>query len=176
MCEESVWSANKTDDVTTFPIEISEKALVKDDLTALQHLKYIKSTQQNWVIPGTTDANTKDVEHNVSCTAVVKDDEWDRVFKFLYDNKKYFGAVSLLPKTGDKLYEQAPLESIIDEKDQEKWETIVKQYTSVNYKTLKEEEDTTEVQDTVACGGGACEIPNLQEVKVQSREPEAEPG
>jgi len=176
MCEESVWSANKTDDVTTFPIEISEKALVKDDLTALQHLKYIKSTQQNWVIPGTTDANTKDVEHNVSCTAVVKDDEWDRVFKFLYDNKKYFGAVSLLPKTGDKLYEQAPLESIIDEKDQEKWETIVKQYTSVNYKTLKEEEDTTEVQDTVACGGGACEIPNLQEVKVQVREPEAEPG
>ena len=35
----------------------------------------------------------------------------------------------------------------------------------MNYKALKEKEDTTEVQETVACGGGACEIPNLQEVK-----------
>ncbi len=171
MCRESVWSANKTDDVVTFPIQISDKALVKDDITALQHLKYIKSTQQNWVIPGTTEANTNDIEHNVSCTVVVKDDEWDRVFKFLYDNKKYFGAVALLPKIGDKLYEQAPLESIIDEKDEQRWTSIVDKYVSVNYKTFKEKEDTTEVQDTVACGGGACEIPNLQEVKVG--EPEA---
>ena len=31
-------------------------------------------------------------------------------------------------------------------------------------KTLKEKEDTTEVQDTVACGGGACEIPGLPEM------------
>jgi len=165
MCEESVWSANKTDDVVTFPIQISDKALVKDDLTALQHLKYIKSTQQNWVIPGTTEANTNNIEHNVSCTVVVKDDEWDRVFKFLYDNKKYFGAVALLPKIGDKLYDQAPLESIIDAKDEERWNSIIDKYVSVNYKNFKEKEDTTEVQETIACGGGACEIPNLQEVK-----------
>ena len=38
------------------------------------------------------------------------------------------------------------------------------------YKTLKEKEDTTEVQDTVACGGGACEVPSLQEVKVSELE------
>jgi len=173
MCEESVWSANKTDDVVTFPIEISDKAVVKDDITALQHLKYIKSTQQNWVIPGTTDVNTNNVEHNVSCTAVVKDDEWDRVFKFLYDNKKYFGAVSLLPKTGDKLYKQAPLESIVDEKDEERWQAIVEKFKSVNYKSFKEKEDTTEVQETIACGGGACEIPGLAE-KVPVAQPEPE--
>jgi len=166
MCEESVWSANKTDDVVTFPVQVSKHAMVKDDLTALQHLKWIKTTQQNWVIPGTTEANINNIEHNVSCTVVVKDDEWDRVFKFLYDNKKYFGAVALLPKIGDKLYAQAPLESILDEKDEERWHSIVDKYVAVNYKVLKEKEDTTEVQDTVACGGGACEIPTLQEVKV----------
>jgi ribonucleoside-diphosphate reductase alpha chain len=156
-----VWSANKTDDVVTFPVQISKDAMVKDDLTALQHLKWIKTTQQNWVIPGTTEANINNIEHNVSCTVVVKDDEWDRVFKFLYDNKKYFGAVALLPKIGDKLYAQAPLESIIDEKDEERWNFIVDKYVAVNYKALKEKEDTTEVQDTVACGGGACEVPLL---------------
>jgi len=173
MCEESVWSANKTDDVATFPIAISDKALVKDDMTALQHLKYIKSTQQNWVIPGTTEVNANNVEHNVSCTAVVKDDEWDRVFKFLYENKKYFGAVSLLPKTGDKLYQQAPLESIVDENDEERWNNIIEKFKPVNYKTLKHKQDTTEVQDTIACGGGACEIPGLAEM-VPVSQPETE--
>ena len=68
------------------------------------------------------------------------------------------------------MYNQAPLESIIDEKDEIRWNSIVDKYTSVNYKTLKEKEDTTEVQDTVACGGGACEVPNLQEVKVSEPE------
>ena len=73
--------------------------------------------------------------------------------------------MALLPKIGDKLYDQAPLESIIDAKDEERWNSIVDKYVSVNYKNFKEKEDTTEVQETIACGGGACEIPNLQEVK-----------
>jgi ribonucleoside-diphosphate reductase alpha chain len=55
MCEPSVWSANKTDDVVCFPIEVSPEAIVKGDLSAKQHLEYIKSTQTNWVIPGTND-------------------------------------------------------------------------------------------------------------------------
>src|ERR1017187_8076500 len=49
LCEESVWSANGTDDVITFPIEIPEKSIIKDDLTAIKHLSYIKSIQENWV-------------------------------------------------------------------------------------------------------------------------------
>jgi ribonucleoside-diphosphate reductase alpha chain len=42
MCEPSVWSANKTDDVVCFPIEVSPEAIVKGDLSAKQHLEYIK--------------------------------------------------------------------------------------------------------------------------------------
>jgi ribonucleoside-diphosphate reductase alpha chain len=95
------------------------------------------------------------------------------VFKFLYENKKYFGAVSLLPKTGDKLYQQAPLEAIVDEKDEERWNNIIEKLKSVNYKSLKEKEDTTEVQETVACGGGSCEIPSLVEM-VPTMQHEAE--
>lgn len=65
MSEESVWSANKTDDVITFPIEVPEGAIVKKDLDAIAHLDLIKSTQQNWVLPGTSVANRKNVTHNV---------------------------------------------------------------------------------------------------------------
>jgi len=49
MCEESLWSANKTDEIVTFPLSIPETSMVKEDLSAIQHLEYIKSTQENWV-------------------------------------------------------------------------------------------------------------------------------
>ena len=39
--EPSAWSATKTDDVATFPLTISDKAMIKADLTAIQHLKHI---------------------------------------------------------------------------------------------------------------------------------------
>ena len=69
-----------------------------------------------------------------------------------------------MPKTGDKIYKQAPLEAIVDEKDEERWNAVVENLKPVNYKSFKEKEDTTEVQETIACGGGACEIPGLAEM------------
>lgn len=157
MCEPSVWSANKTDDVVCFPIEVSPEAIVKGDLSAKQHLEYIKSTQTNWVIPGTNDYN-KPIHHNVSCTVSVKDDEWDFVTKYLFDNRQFFCAVSLLPDFGDKLYAQAPNESVSTEADKQKYEAIIKNMSSVDYTKLQENEDETSVQATVACAGNACEF------------------
>jgi len=161
MTEKSIWDANNTDDVITFPIEVSEKALTKDDLTALQHLELIKSTQLNWVNTGTTEANKKPITHNVSCTVIVKEDEWEDVLKYLYENRNYFAAVALLPSMGDKIYQQAPLQAVTTKEDEEKWEQIIKNYTVVDYRHLKEEDDNTAVQQEVVCGGGACEIPIL---------------
>ena len=157
MCEPSVWSANKTDDVVSFPIEVGPEAIVKGDLSAKQHLEYIKSTQTNWVIPGTNDYD-KPIHHNVSCTVSVKEDEWDFVTKYLFDNRQYFCAVSLLPDFGDKLYAQAPNESVSTEADMERYSKINNNMVKVDYTKLKEEEDETSVQATVACAGNACEF------------------
>lgn len=157
-CEESVWSANKTDDVITFPISIPETAKVKGDLSAIQHLRYIKRIQQNWVVPGTTEANEKNLHHNVSCTVIVKDEEWDDVINYIFNNRKYFAAVSLLPFVGDKIYNQAPNEAVVNEDDEKKWEEIVNKYTSVDFTKLKEDEDNTKLSETAACAGGACEV------------------
>jgi ribonucleoside-diphosphate reductase alpha chain len=159
MCEESVWSSTKTDDVITFPILIeNEKTITKEDLTALKHLEIIKLVQQNWVIPGTTEVNEKDITHNVSCTVDVKDDEWEDVIKYLYDNKEYFSAVSLLSVIGDKLYPQAPLERIITDEDEQKWNDIIKNYKILDYTELKEIEDNTSLMMESACSGGKCEL------------------
>jgi ribonucleoside-diphosphate reductase alpha chain len=157
MCEESVWSSTKTDDVITFPIEIPKKSFVKDDLDALKHLHIIKNTQENWVIPGTSEANKKPITHNVSCTVEVDTDEWEQVENYIFENQKFFTAISLLPKSGDKGYQQPPMERVLVE-DKEKWDNLIKDFKSVDYTLLLEKEDKTELAQTAACAGGACEI------------------
>ena len=157
-CEESVWSANKTDDVITFPIVVSDKAKIKSDLTAIEHLKLIKLTQENWVNTGTSEVNEKPLNHSVSCTVMVKDEEWDSVTKFLFDNQKDFTAVSLLPHSGDKIYKQAPMEAVLTAEDEARFAELLKHWSKVDYKKLQEEDDETMHTAEAACAGGACEL------------------
>lgn len=159
--EPSIYSANKTDDVISFPIEVPESAMIKSDLTAIQHLEIIKNTQENWVNPGTTEANTKPLKHSVSCTVLVKDDEWEQVTDYLFKNQEYFTAVSLLPSTGDKIYKQAPLEAVLTPEDEEKWNELYKNWESVPYNKLEENDDETVHMAEAVCAGGNCEVTKI---------------
>ena len=113
-CEESVWSANDSDDVISFCVEVPAGSKTRNQIGALDLLSYVKSTQQNWVIPGTNKSLCVQpfLVHNVSNTINVKPDEWEDVEKFIYKNRRYFCGISLLPITGDKDYPQAPFTAI----------------------------------------------------------------
>jgi len=113
-CEESVWSANDSDDVVSFCIEVPDGSKLKNQVGATGLLDYVKSTQQNWVMIGRTDSLCAQpyLQHNVSNTINVKPEEWDVVEKFIYKNRKYFCGVSLLPLSGDKDYPQAPFTTV----------------------------------------------------------------
>lgn len=158
--EESVWSATKTDDVITFPLEIPKSAKVKNDITAIQHLNYVKQVQENWVNPGTTEVNTNNVTHNVSCTIEVEEFEFKEVTEYLFNNRQYFAAVSLLPKTGDKLYKQPPLQRVYPELEKD-WDDLIENWSTVNYMNLMEDEDNTSLAENLACAGGACDVTYL---------------
>lgn len=139
-------------------MKVPDHALVKKDLDALTHLDIIKSTQENWVIPGTTEANEKPVHHNVSCTVVVKEQEWDSVISYLYFNRNFFSAVSLLPDTGDKIFAQAPNESVATTDDYIRFESLLSNMRTVDYTTMYEYQDETELMQEIACAGGQCEL------------------
>jgi ribonucleoside-diphosphate reductase alpha chain len=156
--EPSGWSANKTDDIATFPLTVSDKAMIKEDLTAIQHLKYILNTQKNWVLPGETEHNHKNIHHNVSCTVIVDTPEWADVIDFIYDNREHFTAVSFISKLGDKIYKQAPNEAITTPEDENTFTHLQNLWKKVEYTKMNEREDVTELQKEVACSGGACEI------------------
>jgi ribonucleoside-triphosphate reductase len=114
--EESVWSANGTDDVVTFLCEVPKDALTKNDVNAIQLLKYVKLVQENWVQAGKEEKLCVEpwLEHNVSNTINVKPDEWDGVTDFIYENRQNFAGISLLPESGDKIYKQCPFTSVYD--------------------------------------------------------------
>lgn len=128
MCEESVWSANKTDDVVAFPVEVDEKAIVKEDLGALDFLNIVLNTQQNWVKYGTARPESViSACHNVSNTVLVsKPEEWMDVGKFIYQNKDYFTAVSVVGGAADYVYPQAPMQQMVFEDE------LVLKYGSAN--------------------------------------------
>jgi len=116
---ESVWSANNSDDFITFLCEVPKNARTKVDVDAIQLLDYVKSTQQNWVEAGT---NLKHcvapwLRHNVSNTINVRDNEWDAVAEYIYENRQFFAGISLLPMSGDKDYAQAPFQTVYTPKE-----------------------------------------------------------
>jgi ribonucleoside-diphosphate reductase alpha chain len=123
-CEKSCWSANNTDEVVKFPIEVPDGAKLKNQLPAVDMLSIVKDTQKNWVHSGKNKSLcTQDyLSHNVSNTVTVKPDEWDEVTKYIYDNRKYFAGISLIPQSGDKDYPQAPFTTVYTSRE------IVKEY------------------------------------------------
>lgn len=118
-CEPSVWSANNTDAVISFTVEVPDGAKLKNQVPALELLENVVSTQRNWVLSGTNrELCTQPwLNHNVSNTVVVKEDEWDDVADFIFKNRKYLTGVSLLPHTGDKDYPQAPFTAVYTPKE-----------------------------------------------------------
>lgn len=117
--EKSVWSNTGTDMVISFLCEVPEGARTKNQLDATELLEHVKLTQQNWVESGTRhDSCTQPwLRHNVSNTITVKEDEWDKVTKFIFKNRKWFAGISLLPISGDLDYPQAPFASVLTEKE-----------------------------------------------------------
>jgi ribonucleoside-diphosphate reductase alpha chain len=119
-----VWSANGTDDVITFPIEVPDGAKTKNQMPALGLLEIVKSTQQNWVNTGKRKnlCTQPWLSHNVSNTIHIKPDEWEEVTKYIYKNRKYFCGIALIPESGDKDYTQAPFCNVLTSRE------IVKEY------------------------------------------------
>jgi len=114
--EKSVWSATGTDMSIVFLCEVPEGAKLKNMMSAVQLLEHVRLTQQNWIEYGTRDDAPVApwLRHNVSNTITVRDDEWDDVTKFIYNNRKWFAGISLLPMSGDLDYPQAPFCSVLE--------------------------------------------------------------
>jgi ribonucleoside-triphosphate reductase len=94
-----------------------------------------------------------DNHNNVSVTVSIKEDEWDEVGDWMYENRESYNGISVLPYDGGS-YIQAPFETIT----KEEYEELSRHLKSIDLSKVYEKEDNTDLTDQAACAGGGCEI------------------
>ena len=121
--------------------------------SAFDLLARVKKVADTWVKTGhKTGSNT----HNVSATISLKEDDWKKAGKWMWDNRNYYNGLSVLPYDGGT-YTQAPFEDIT----KKEFDKLVKHLHDINLEHVKEETDETDLSGELACAGGSCEITSL---------------
>ena len=117
LIEESKWSSTNSDYVVYSPCENHDGTFYKNDMQGIKHLKLIELVQNSWVDGGkrVEKCYNELTTHNVSNTVII--DDIAEITKHLFDNQKYFAAVSFISLYGDKDYVQAPFTSVLDTKE-----------------------------------------------------------
>ena len=147
--------------VISFPIEVNSGHVVcKDSVTAVEHLKFIGMVKHYWINKGSLDK--KAISNNISATVEVRDDEWDEVAAVLFTNDYLFTGVSLLPKLGDQIYDNAPFQRLTSEETKKEFAAIKKYIEShdIDFNEIMSNRDNFFSGDMAAmgCSGGACEL------------------
>jgi len=135
--------------VITIPQRSPEGSIVRHE-SVFQMLERVKKVSQEWIKPGHRNGQNT---HNVSATVSIKEDEWELVGDWMWNNRDFYNGLSVLPYNGGT-YTQAPFEDCT----KEDFERLVKSLTDVDLTKVIELQDNTDLRGEAACAGGACEI------------------
>lgn len=141
-----------TQGVVSIPQAAPTDATVRTE-SALELLERVKRYNINWVHRG---HQSGDNTNNVSCTISLKEEEWEEVGKWMWDNQEVYNGISVLPYDGGT-YIQAPFEDIA----KEEFERMNALLHTFDITQVIEENDSTNLAAEVACAGGACELPDF---------------
>ena len=135
--------------VIGIPQKAPEGAIIRHE-SVFQMLERVKKVSQEWIKPGHRNGQNS---HNVSATVSIKEDEWDLVGEWMWNNRDFYNGLSVLPYNGGT-YTQAPFEDCT----KEDFEKLVKTLSDVDLTKVIELQDNTDLRGEAACAGGACEI------------------
>ena len=133
--------------VFSFPMKAPEGAILRNDLTAIEHLNIWLTYQRAWC------------EHKPSITVSVRDEEWMAVGAWVWEHFDEVSGISFLPYS-DHTYKQAPYQDCTEE---EYLEALAKMPSTINWQALSlyETEDATTGSQALACVAGECEIVDI---------------
>ena len=133
-------------DPTTKVVEFPVKApagRVKADVSAIEQLENYKMFMTHYV------------DHNCSITVHVRDEEWDQVEQWVWDNWEDIVALSFL-SYDDSFYELMPYEAI-DEEEYNRRKAAMRTFNPSLLSRYEHEETELDLGDP-ECAGGACPI------------------
>jgi len=136
-----------TTTVFSFPVKSPNKAITRNDMTAIEQLEMWLTYQRSWC------------EHKPSVTISVRDDEWMDVGAFVYKYFDEMSGVSFLPHS-DHTYQQAPYQDC-GKHDYEMLLSCMPDKIDWSKLSEYEQEDNTVAMQTMACSGDVCEIVDL---------------
>ena len=135
--------------VITIPQRAPEGSIVRHE-SVFQMLERVKKVSQEWIKPGHRNGQNT---HNVSATVSIKEDEWDLVGEWMWNERNYYNGLSVLPYNGGS-YTQAPFSDCT----KEEYENLVKTLTNIDLTKVIELQDNTDLRGELACANGSCEI------------------
>ncbi len=89
----------------------------------------------------------------MSATISLKEDDWDKAGEWMWDNRKDYNGLSVLPYNGGT-YTQAPFEDITEKE----YDKMMESLKDVDLSKVVELDDNTNLTGELACAGGTCEI------------------
>ena len=135
--------------VVSLPIEAPDEGYFRQEPTRTL-LERVRKYNLEWVAPG---HRSGDNINNVSATISVRDNEWQEVGDWMWNNRHTYSGISVLPYDNGT-YQQAPFQTI----DKETYEELTEKLPEVNLDDIYEDDDNTSLAQSVACAGGVCEI------------------
>ena len=136
-----------TTTVFSFPQKSPNKAVTRNDMSAIEQLETWLTYQRHWC------------EHKPSVTVTVRSGEWMEVGAFVYKHFDEMSGVSFLPHS-DHTYQQAPYQDCTKD-DYKKLSAIMPK--SIDWSKLSEyeQEDNTIAMQNLACTGDVCEVVDI---------------
>lgn len=135
--------------VISVPQKAPEGAILRAE-SAHDLLERVKKVHIEWIKTGHRTGNNT---HNVSATISLKPEEWESVGKWMWENRKHYNGLSVLPFS-DHTYKQAPFEDC----DKETFEKMMKSLHNLDLTKVVELSDDTNLSGEIACGADGCEV------------------
>lgn len=129
--------------VIEFPVK-SPEGKTKNDITAIEQLEIYRDMMKNYI------------EMNQSITVTVRDNEWEQVEEWLWENWNDVVAVSFLP-LNDSYYPLMPYESCTKE-EYEMRVLNMKPFNSNLIQKYEKNETEFDLENDSECSSGACGV------------------
>ena len=138
--------------VISVPQHAPKNAITRSE-TALDLLERVKKISNEWVRKGHRQGQNT---HNVSATISIKENEWELVGQWMWENRDCYNGLSVFPYS-EHTYKQPPFEDCTEQN----YKLLIENLNSIDLTKVIEFEDNTNLTGELACAGGACEIRQL---------------